>query len=182
MKLFYEKLQPYRRTVSNTTTDYNGDKWTICPHCGKIEYTRINKNTNESELIFALRVGALIWVDCLNTLAFMVFCCSCHMRFYATVHNNTLKFIPVTAKGDFVDCDASGEAYETNFSKQINFLKSSTYFVEPKPIDSENNIAYHYEYFRAIEGLWVYSDTSNEVNSYWENKQDIFDTFMNLNT
>jgi hypothetical protein len=187
--LFYEKLQPYRRTVSDTTTDCKGDKWTICPHCGKVEHTRIDKKTNESELISALRVGALIWVDCLNTLAFMVFCRSCRMRFYATVYNDTLKFIPVTAKGDFVDYDESGESYETNFSKGINFLKSSTYFVEPKPIDSENNIAYHYECFRAIEGLFAYSDTSHEINSYWKNKRDIWknkqyilDTFINPNT
>ena len=179
--LFYEKLQSYRRTVSDTAIDCKGDKWTICPHCGKVEYTRIDKKTNESELISALRVGALIWVDCLNTLAFMVFCRSCRMRFYTTVHNDTLMFIPVTAKGDFVDYDESGESYETNFSKGINFLKSSTYFVEPKPIDSENNIAYHYEYRRAIEDLFAYSDTSHEINSYWEDKQSFLDTFMNLN-
>ena len=182
MKLFYEKLQPYRRTVSNTTTDYNDDKWTICPHCGKIEYTRINKETNESELLSTLCVGRLVWVDCLNTFAFMPHCRNCHMSFYATIHNDTLKFIPVTTRGNFVDYDESGESVETNFPKDINFLENSIYIIEPKPIDSENYIAYHEKYFKATRFLFTYSDTSCEVHSYWKNKQDVLETFMNPNT
>ena len=182
VELFREKIQPYKRTVSDKAVDCHGDAWIICPHCGKVEHTRINKKTNESELVSALHIYELVWANSLNTFAFMAYCGDCRMRFCTTVHDDKLKFIPITANGDFVAYDQSGESVETNFAKDVDILKNSIYHIEPKSLTSENCIAYHEEYFKANRFLFAYSDTPKELHYYWNSKNDIIDTFMNSST